>query len=85
MTFQKLVQEVLNEDMMAGGDGSVFGSNVSSGGVSSTDFYAPGDQRIPNALFPGFVTRTGSTSKRGKKRGKTKARRNKRRNKKRSK
>lgn len=87
MNFEKLVEDVLTEDMVGGGDGGVFGPGVggNSGGQFSSDSYATSDQRTPAAIFPGFITRNGSVYSHGKKRGKPKAKRSKRRSSKRSK
>lgn len=60
MEFQKIVEDVLSEDVIAGGTGSVFGSNV---GATSTHFsgdnYAPGDARTPKSLYGKVMTRKG--------------------------
>lgn len=69
MEFQKLVEQVLKEDVVAGGAGSVFGSNV---GATSTQFsgdtYASGDNRTPKSLYTGMLTR-GGLRKRKKRKG----------------
>lgn len=68
MKFQKLVEEVLQEDVVAGGAGSVFGTNVSSTAAAfSGDNYAPGDARTPKGLYGGVMTRSGMRKKKKKK------------------
>ena len=67
MEFQKIVRQVLSEDSMAGGAGSVFGTGVVS---TETPFsnqakYADGDARnVFGGAFPGVLTRNGLTGKR---------------------
>ena len=46
--YYNVFLKVLQEDNIAG-SGGVFGSTV-SGGFNSSDFYAPGDSRIPHGL-----------------------------------
>lgn len=56
--FEEAFLKVLNEDMMSGGSGSVFGTGtVQSIGDSGNQFpsqndnaYAPGDSRVPKIL-----------------------------------
>ena len=68
MKFIEIVHSVLKESLVAGGDGSVFGSNV---GATATPFsgdnYAPGDARKPSSLLGGVMTRAGLKSKKHKK------------------
>jgi hypothetical protein len=49
--FKKIFEKVIAEDNVAG-DGGAFGATGSNGGAypAGTDFYAPGDARIPNVL-----------------------------------
>ena len=75
MEFQKIVEEVLKEDMTAGGVNSVLGPNV---GATATQFsgdnYAPGDARKPTSLYGGVITRKGMSkiSKKSKRKKKSK-------------
>lgn len=69
MKFQKLVEEVLQEDVVAGGAGSAFGANAGATATAfSGDNYAPGDARVPKSLYGGVMTRYGMKKKRKKKR-----------------
>jgi hypothetical protein len=80
MNFNNLVISILNEEMTAGGEGSVFGSGVvSTSTETSGDNYASGDARNPYGIFGGILSRGGM---RGKKRSK---KRSKKRKKKKSK
>ena len=74
MEFKKLVEQILQEDVVAGGEGSSFGPNVvSTAGAFSGDTYAPGDARKPHGLYSGVMTRSGMRKKkRSKKRRKNK-------------
>ena len=68
MNFKSLVDEVLKEDMAAGGAGSVFGPNVASTATTfSGDNYAPGDARVPRSIYGGVMTRYGMKSKKKRK------------------
>ena len=68
MEFQKLV-----EDVMSGGEGSAFGSNVGSTATAfSGDNYAPGDARNVSSVYGGMITRSGMRKKKPKKRRKNK-------------
>lgn len=63
MEFQKLVENVLNEEVVAGGEGSAFGPNADQ---------PYGDHSDPRNVFyyPGVMTRKGlrrKTKKRKKK------------------
>ena len=75
MEFQKIVEQVLKEDMTAGGVNSVLGSNV---GATATQFsgdnYAPGDARKPTSLYGGVITRRGMSkiNKKSKRKKKSK-------------
>lgn len=68
MEFQKIVEEVINEDVVAGGEGSSFGPNV---GATATPFsgdnYAPGDARNPYSIYGGVMTRSGMKKRKSKK------------------
>ena len=73
MKFQKIVEEILHEDVVAGGAGSAFGPNVgATASVSSKDSYAPGDARTPKSLYGGVMTRGGLRKKKSKGKKKTK-------------
>lgn len=73
MDFQKLVEQVLNEEMMVGGITSVYGPNVTATSKAfSGDHYAPGDARVVKPLSSGVLTRGGMTGKKRKKKRKKK-------------
>jgi hypothetical protein len=60
INLEQLVLDVLNEENVAGGAVSAFGSGVQSTATQfSGDNYAPGDARIPKSIFGGIVTRRG--------------------------
>ncbi len=65
MDFTSIVKQILSEDSMAGGTGSVFGTGVASTETPfSGDNYAPGDARnVFGGAFPGVMTRAGLTGK----------------------
>lgn len=68
MEFQKIVEEVLNEDVVAGGEGSSFGPNVGATATAfSGDNYAPGDARNPHGIYGGVMTRSGMRKRKKKK------------------
>lgn len=74
MEFQKIVEEVLNEDVVAGGAGSAFGPNVGATATEvSGDNYAPGDARTPKSLFGGVITRSGMNKRKKKSKNKKKS------------
>ena len=73
MEFEKMVEEVLNEDNVAGGASSALGPNVASTATQfSGDNYAPGDARKPTSLYGGVITRRGmsKTNKKSKRKKK---------------
>jgi hypothetical protein len=71
MEFKKLVEQLLQEDVVAGGAGSAFGSGVQATAQQfSKDSYAPGDARLPKSLFGGVITRKGLKKTKKKKRKK---------------
>ena len=74
MKFEKLVEQILQEDVVAGGEGSAFGPSVEvTASAFSGDTYAPGDARNPHGLYGGVMTRSGMRKKkRSKKRRKNK-------------
>lgn len=66
ITFREYV-DLIREDNAAGG-GGVFGDGPSfghGGAVGNSDFYAPGDSRIPFAL--GYFSRQGRLKKKKRK------------------
>ena len=69
MEFQKLIEQILIETNVAGGTGSVFGSNVSkTATVNSGDNYAKENGAIiPKSLYGGIITRRGMSKKSKKK------------------
>ena len=75
MEFQKIVEELLQEDMTAGGEGSSFGPGVvNTADQFSSDSYAPGDARTPSSIFGGAVLTRGGLRKTKKKKSKKKSR-----------
>ena len=75
MEFEKMVEEVLKEDNVAGGASSALGPNVASTATQfSGDNYAPGDARKPTSLYGGVITRRGmsKTDKKTKRKKKSK-------------
>lgn len=75
MEFEKMVEEVLKEDNVAGGASSALGPNVASTTTQfSGDNYAPGDARKPTSLYGGVITRRGmsKTDKKTKRKKKSK-------------
>lgn len=68
MEFQKIVEQLIEEDVVAGGANSAFGPNVSNTStVTSGDNYAPGDARTPKSLYGGVISRNGIRKKKSKK------------------
>lgn len=60
INLEILIKQVLEEENMAGGAGSAFGSGVQSTATQfSGDTYASGDARVPKSLYGGIVTRRG--------------------------
>jgi hypothetical protein len=76
MEFQKLVEDLLQEDVTSGGDGSSFGLGVAAtANQFSSDSYAPGDARTPQSIFGKAVLTRGGLKKTSKvKRKKKKSR-----------
>lgn len=75
MEFQKIVEELLQEDMTAGGEGSSFGPGVvNTADQISSDSYAPGDARTPSSIFGGAVLTRGGLKRTKKKKSKKKSR-----------
>jgi hypothetical protein len=64
VNFVELIEAVLQETTVMGGDGSAYGSGVSS---TATPFsgpnYAGNDSRTPTSLYGGIVTRKGMKRK----------------------
>ena len=69
MEFRTIVEQILSEEGMTGGEGSVFGPGVVSTETPfSGDNYAKGDARnIFGGAVPGVMTRSGMTGKRKRK------------------
>ena len=75
MEFQKIVEELLQEDVLAGGVVSSFGPGVvNTANQFSSDSYAPGDARTPSSIFGGAVLTRGGLRKTKKKKSKKKSR-----------
>ncbi len=73
MKFREIVEKVLSEEVMSGGEGSAFGPNVGkTASEFSGDKYAPGDARTPKSLYGGVLTRAGMRKGESKKRKKKK-------------
>ena len=71
MEFAKIVEQVITEDAVAGGDGSAFGPGVgSTATVFSGDNYAKGDARMPKSIYGGVLSRYGMSKKKRKKKRK---------------
>lgn len=73
MKFEKLVEEVLQENSVMGGASSVMGSNVGATATAfSGDNWNTGDNRIAKSLYGGMITRRGMSKKTKKKNKKSK-------------
>lgn len=73
MNFEMIVNQILSEDLVSGGAGSVFGPNVTSTSSGfSGDNYAPGDARVAKGLYGGVLSRFGMKSNKGSKKKKKK-------------
>lgn len=71
INLENLIQQVLEEDVVAGGADSAFGPGVqATASQYSGDTYAPGDTRIPKSIFGGIVTRRGLIKSRKKRKKK---------------
>ena len=74
--FERMFFKMLKEDNIAGAGGSLgtgSGFDPSKGDIGSSDWYAPGDARIPKVLGKGKVqSRKGSTGGKKKKKKKKK-------------
>ena len=81
MDFVSIVKVVLNEDMVAGGAGSVFGPGVTSTATEfSGDNYAKGDARnVVGGVAGTVLTRMGPVGKKKKTKNKKKKSSKKRR------
>jgi hypothetical protein len=67
MNFQQLTEQILEEETVAGGAGSVFGPNVgSTASAFSGDTYATGDARNIHGIYSGVLTRSGMKNKKRK-------------------
>jgi len=78
MKFEELVQIVLKEESVSGGEGSVFGANVGATATPmSGDNYAPGDARnLFGNVFSGVLTRSGLKKSKKNKRKRKKSYKN---------
>ena len=73
MNFLSIVNQVLSEDLVAGGINSVFGPNVGATAKQfSGDTYAPGDARVPKSIYGKVITRPGMKAGKKKKKKKKK-------------
>lgn len=73
MDFAKIVTDILNEDVVAGGEGSAFGPGVSDTATAfSGDNYAPKDARVPYSIYGGVLTRAGLRKRKKRKKAKKK-------------
>ena len=71
MEFEKLVEQLLQEDNMSGGGGSAFGPNVGSTATAfSGDNLATGDARNIFGTYGGVMTRSGMRKKSKKRKSK---------------
>lgn len=71
MNFPRLVEQILQEDVVAGGDSSSFGPNVGDTATTfSGDNYAPGDARNVFGVYSGVLTRSGMKKKSKKRKSK---------------
>jgi hypothetical protein len=69
LNLREIIQQVLDEDVVAGGSTSAFGPGVQSTAnpnQMSGDTYAPGDARRPSSLFGGVLSRFGKRKKKKK-------------------
>lgn len=68
MKFQQLVEEILQETTVIGGDASCMGPNVGATASSfSGDKWNTGDNRIAKSLYGGVLSRRGMSKKKSKK------------------
>jgi hypothetical protein len=74
INLENIINEVLKEQNVAGGAGSVLGPGVQATATQfSGDNYAPGDARVPKSLYGGIVTRGGLIKRRKKRTKKRKS------------
>lgn len=60
ISLEELINQILEEENVAGDAGSAFGLGVQATATQfSGDTYAPGDARVPKSLYGGIVTRRG--------------------------
>ena len=79
MEFQKIVEELLREDVLAGGLTSSFGPGVvATADQFSSDSYAPGDARTPQSIFGGAVLTRGGLKRTGKRKKRRKLKKSRR-------
>lgn len=71
ISLENLINQVLEEENVAGGASSAFGPGVQATATQfSGDTYAPGDARVPKSLYGGIVTRRGLIKSRKKRKKK---------------
>lgn len=71
ISLENLINQVIEEENIAGGAGSAFGPGVQATATQfSGDTYAPGDARVPKNLYGGIVTRRGLIKNRKKRKKK---------------
>lgn len=73
ISLEQIINKVLEEQNVAGGEGSAFGPGVqATASQFSGDTYAPGDARIPKSIFGGVMLRRGLINGRKKRKKKRK-------------
>lgn len=65
--FGRYFKRILQEDMATGDAGVGSTGGFSGENINSSDFYAPGDARLPKAISKKITTRKGSIGKVNKK------------------
>lgn len=71
ISLELLINQVLEEDAVAGGADSAFGPGVqATASQFAGDTYASGDTRIPKSIYGGIVTRRGLIKHRKKRKKK---------------
>ena len=72
--YELIFMKILNEDI---GVSSALGGTAagfSGDNITSSDFYAPGDSRIPSSIFGGVLTRRGISKKKRKRKSRARRR-----------